>query len=65
MAKNQESNHTTVARIPVTLNREDNALMIKLRASLESRLNKRMTVADIVRIALRNQAVVEGIISLD
>lgn len=56
----------TITRIPVGLNEADNEIMLLLRAKLEARLKKRMTVADIVRMALRTQAKEEGIvISLD
>jgi hypothetical protein len=43
-------------RIPVTLKPEDNDLLIKLRAIIEARSKKRITVAEIVRMALRELA---------
>lgn len=46
----------TVARIPVTLNSEDDALMRQLRIVLETKLEKRLSVAAIVRMALRELA---------
>lgn len=51
----------TLSRIPVSLNEEDNELFLKLRAAMEERLNKRLTVAEIVRMALRTQAAKEKI----
>lgn len=48
-------------RIPVTLKDADTELMIKLEAALQARLNRRLSIADIVRIALRTQAKAEGI----
>lgn len=51
----------TVSRIPVSLSADDNQLMIQLRAAMESRLNKRLSIAEIVRIALRTQAQLEGL----
>jgi hypothetical protein len=51
----------TITRIPVSLNEEDNQLLLHLRASMEERLSKRLSVAEIVRIALRSQAKVEKI----
>lgn len=49
----------TVARIPVSLNAEDNDLVIKLRSSMEAKSLKRVTVAHIVRRALRALADIE------
>lgn len=51
----------TISRIPVSLNEEDNQLFLQLRAAMEERLNKRLSVAEIVRIALRSQAKIEKI----
>lgn len=52
----------TLTRIPVSLNEEDNNLFIRLRAAMEKRVNERLSVAEIIRIALRTQAKAEGII---
>lgn len=51
----------TLSRIPVSLNEEDNQLFLQLRAAMERRLDKRLSVAEIVRIALRTQAAKEKI----
>lgn len=43
-------------RIPVTLEPEDNQLLIKLRGVLEAKYQKRYSVAKIVRLALSELA---------
>lgn len=50
-----------LTRIPVTLNKEDNEILLQLRAAMEERLQKRLSVAEIVRTALRTQAIKEKI----
>lgn len=54
-------NNKALSRIPVTLNEEDNTLVIQLRADLE-RSGARVTVAHIVRLALRELATKRGIL---
>lgn len=49
----------TLHRLPVTLNDQDNELVIVLRAALERRLKKRVSVSELVRISLRTQAKLE------
>ena len=43
-------------RIPVTLEAEDNQLLISLRAALEFKYQKRYSIAKIVRLALNELA---------
>jgi len=48
-------------RISIALSQEDNELLIKLRSSFEQRLKKRISISQIIRIALNNQANLEGL----
>jgi hypothetical protein len=43
-------------RIPVTISKDENQLIINLQAVLQSKLQKRLAVAEIVRMALRELA---------
>lgn len=52
---------TKPIRIPVTIDNEINTLIIKLRAKIEDELNERVSLARIVRIALRELAKAKGV----
>lgn len=52
-----------IHRIPVTLTEDENQLVIKLRAVLEAKFNKRISIAELVRMSIRSQAEIEGILS--
>jgi hypothetical protein len=54
-------NNGKIVRLSVSFNSEDNALLIKLQAAIQARLNERVTIAYIVRNALRELAKVENI----
>jgi hypothetical protein len=43
-------------RIPVTITHDENQLLINLQAVLQSKVQKRLSVAEIVRMALRELA---------
>ncbi len=43
-------------RIPVTISSDENQLLINLQAVLQSKQQKRLSVAEIVRMALRELA---------
>lgn len=45
-----------LTRIPVTLDKDHNNLLTKLRGALEAKLEQRFSVAEIVRMGLRELA---------
>lgn len=48
-------------RVPVGLRPDDNTLLIRLQALLQAELCKRVSVAEIVRMALRELAKAKGL----
>lgn len=51
-----------VYRLPVSMSREENLLLTKIKHAIELREGKRLSNAEVVRIALRTQAAAEGIL---
>lgn len=49
----QNPAHNIITRIAVSLDKEHDALLLKIQTRLSIRDNKRFTVAEIVRLALR------------
>ncbi len=48
-------------RLAVNLSPDENRLVIALRAALERRFEQRLSLSDVIRIALKTQANAEGI----
>lgn len=55
----------SIPRLAVSMSDEDNDLLIKIRAALERRTKRRLSLSEVVRTALRTQAKAEGIIADD
>jgi len=54
--------HETIPkRLAVNLTSEENRLVIALRAALEKKFNNRLSLSEVVRVALHTQAVKEGL----
>jgi len=54
-------NNGKIVRFSIGFSSEDNLLLIKLQAAIQSRLNERVTIAYIMRQALHELAKVENI----
>jgi hypothetical protein len=48
-------------RLPVILSPEENQLFFKLKITLETEFNKQLSIADVVRLALRKLAEAKGL----
>lgn len=52
---------TETRRLPVTLTEEDNAVLISLKQHLERKSNSNLSIADVVRFAIKSAAKSEGV----
>lgn len=52
-------------RVNITLTDDDNVLLIKLRSKLELHSSRRISMSEVVRVALRKLAEAEGIATND
>lgn len=60
-----ENQQKITPRLNVSLIGNDGETLERLRTALETRLSKRLALAEVVRIAIHNQAIHEGVEDAD